>query len=66
VTERRPAWREREVCLVIERRLASRELEARRVIERRLGRAPGAAVLDGWPASRGLLQDHRAAGVFPL
>jgi hypothetical protein len=51
---------------VIERRLASRELEARRVIERRLGRAPGAAVLDGWPASRGLLQDHRAAGVFPL
>jgi hypothetical protein len=53
---------------VIERRLASRELEVRRVTvtERRLGRALVAAVLGGWRASRGLLLDHRAAGVFPL
>lgn len=51
---------------MIERRLAWRELEALRVTERRLGRALVAAVLDGWRASTGLLQGHRAAKAFPL
>ena len=66
MTGQRPAWRELEGGLVIERRLAWRELEALRVTERRLGRALVAAVLDGWRASTGLLQGHRAAKAFPL
>ena len=63
-----PAWGELRARLVIERRrrLAWRELEVRLVTERRLERAPIAAVLGGWRASRGLLQGHRAAGVCPL